>query len=106
MNEIDYSPFKDPENYPLPISESIQQLIVALRRQILLQFVEDLVVALEAENYSPYELVECLAHFTHKRGWSEVTKDLDLASEKLLEIHNRSRSKGGMGEAPASPSEE
>jgi hypothetical protein len=74
-----------------PISETLQQLIGSVKREVLRQFIEQLMTALQGEGYLLHELVACLADFAEQRGEEEQAEILDQAVQSLFNIHRRSR---------------
>jgi hypothetical protein len=71
--------------------EILQQLIGRLKREVLRQFIEQLMVTLQSEGYHVHELIVCLADFCELRGEEEQAEILDQTVERLFGIHRRSR---------------
>ena len=88
MSEIDYGlPFRESVDYPLPLNEALRELVASLRRQVLSQFVQNLMVALEAEGYHLDQLVDALADYADtKSEWDEGCKRLEEAAEAFLDV--------------------
>jgi hypothetical protein len=85
---------KDPTievTFATPISESLEQVIGSVRREVLRQFIEQLMVALQCERYHLHEVVACLADFCELRGMDEQAEILDQTVESLFSIYRRSR---------------
>jgi hypothetical protein len=85
---------KDPTvevTFASSFDEILQQLIGSLKRQVLRQFIEQLMVVLQGEGYHVHEFVACLADFCEQRGEEEKAEILDQTVERLFGIHRRNR---------------
>jgi ribosomal 30S subunit maturation factor RimM len=85
---------KDPTlevTYPLSINETLKEVIGSVRRQVLCEFIKELMLVLQSENYLIHEIVTCLANFFESEGLDEVAECLDEGAENLLNIHRKSR---------------
>jgi hypothetical protein len=77
--------------YPEPISQSILEIIGSVRREVLRQFIRELMVALQSEGYLIHEVVSCFADFAESQQDADIAQVLDESSEALLNIHRKNR---------------
>lgn len=88
MSEIDYGlPFRESVDYPLPLNEALRELIASLRRQVLSEFIQNLMIALEAEGYHLDQLIDALADYADtKPEWGEGCGRLEEAAKAFLDV--------------------
>jgi hypothetical protein len=77
--------------YPESISKSILEIIGSVRREVLRQFIRELMVVLQGEGYLIHEVVSCLADFAEFQQDADVAQCLDETTESLLNIHRTRR---------------
>lgn len=77
--------------YPESISTSVLEIIGSVRREVLRQFIHELMVALQEEGYLVHEVVSCLSDFLDSQDRDEEAAILDDPTESLLNIHRKRR---------------
>ena len=77
--------------YPESISTSILEIIGSVRREVLRQFIRELMIALREEGYLVHEVVSCLGDFFESQQDDETAESLDQVAENLLNIHRKKR---------------
>jgi hypothetical protein len=76
--------------YPSPIRESLAEVLASVRRKVLSDFLQELMLLLESEKYQIHEVLAALGDFAEAQGRDEVAQSLDEASEALLNIRRKS----------------
>jgi hypothetical protein len=84
---------KDPVaefTYPVPVHEALGEVLASVRRKVLSEFLQELMLLLESEKYQIHEVLAALGDFAESQQRDEEAQVLDEASEALLNIRRKS----------------
>lgn len=76
--------------YPVPVRESLGEVLASVRRKVLSDFIQELMLLLESEKYQIHEVLASLGDFAESQGRDEIAQLLDETSETLLNIRRKS----------------